>query len=90
MADVRLHEHIEGEHWPLLSAAQKLAVVEQLNLMVSSIRSLKQSPWNAYIGLFLAALGQFTIDLSGSASLRPNANGRNRRDGRLATKRSQT
>ena len=68
MAEVRLHEHVEGEHWPLLSAAQKLAVVEQLNLMVSSMRSLKQSPWNTYIGLFLAALGQFTIDLSGSAS----------------------
>ena len=47
-------ERIEGftvkERWPVLSTPQKLAVVEQLNLMVSSMRLLKQAPGNTYIG----------------------------------------
>ncbi|GLB43422.1 putative phosphotransferase enzyme family protein [Lyophyllum shimeji] len=47
-------ERVEGvtveERWPSLSAPQKLAVVEQLNVMVSSMRRLKQAPGNSYIG----------------------------------------
>jgi aminoglycoside phosphotransferase len=47
-------ERIEGvtveERWSSLSAAQKLSVVEQLNLMVSSMRRLKQAPGNRYVG----------------------------------------
>ncbi|RDB23608.1 hypothetical protein Hypma_009135 [Hypsizygus marmoreus] len=47
-------ERLEGvtvdERWPSLSPAQKLAVVEQLNLMISSMRRLVQATGNTYIG----------------------------------------
>ncbi len=46
--------YIEGvtakKRWPLLSAPEKQDVAEQLNLMVSSMRCLKQAPGNTYIG----------------------------------------
>jgi aminoglycoside phosphotransferase (APT) family kinase protein len=47
-------ERIEGvtveERWSSLSTPQKLSIVEQLNLMVSSMRRLKQAPGNRYVG----------------------------------------
>ena len=47
-------ERIEGvtveERSPSLSTLEKLAVAEQLNSMVSSMRRLKQAPGNSYIG----------------------------------------
>lgn len=48
-------EQIEGvtvqDRWPLLSAPEKLAVVQQLNTMITSMRCLRQAPGNQYIGL---------------------------------------
>ena len=60
-------ERIEGftvkERWPVLSTPQKLAVVEQLNLMVSSMRLLKQAPENTCIGQSLCdTCPNFAID----------------------------
>ena len=50
-------EYIEGEtvkkRWPSLSAPEKQAVAEQLNLMISSMRCLKQASGNIYIGVVL-------------------------------------
>ncbi|KAF8063441.1 kinase-like domain-containing protein, partial [Lyophyllum atratum] len=50
-------EHVQGitveERWPSLSALEKLAVMGQLASMVSSMRRLRQSSGDEYIGALL-------------------------------------